>query len=131
MVNMGYIVDQERHRPDPAKTLTLMHAPAPRSVAELQSYLEMLNYYGKFIPQMATLLEPLYSLLRHGEKWLWAKKQEEAFRISKEKLCAAPVLVHYHPKWPVRVACDASPFGVGAILSHALPDGSEHPAAFA
>ena len=98
VVYMGYIFDQEGHRPHPAKTHALMHALAPKSVEELQSYLGMLNYYSKFIPQMATLLEPLYSLLHHGKKWLWAKKQEEAFLISKEKLCAAPVLVHNNPK---------------------------------
>ena len=39
--------------------------------------------------------------------------------------------MHFDPTLPVRVATDASPYGMGAVLSHQLPDGSEHPVAFA
>ena len=41
------------------------------------------------------------------------------------------VLTHYDPVLPVRLACDASPTGIGAVLSHLMPDGSERPVAFA
>ena len=38
---------------------------------------------------------------------------------------------HYDPDLPVRVACDASPYILGAVLSHVMSDGSEKPVAFA
>ena len=41
------------------------------------------------------------------------------------------VLVHYNPDLPLILACDASPVGVGAVISHKMPDGSEKPVAFA
>ena len=41
------------------------------------------------------------------------------------------VLTHYDPVLPVKLACDASPTGIGAVLSHVMPDGSERPVAFA
>ena len=41
------------------------------------------------------------------------------------------MLTHYDPALPVRLACDASPTGIGAVLSHVMPDGSERPVAFA
>ena len=41
------------------------------------------------------------------------------------------VLTHYDPALPVRLARDASPTGIGAGLSHVMPDGSERPVAFA
>ena len=41
------------------------------------------------------------------------------------------VHTHYDPALPVRLACDASPTGIGAVLSQVMPDGSERPVAFA
>ena len=46
-------------------------------------------------------------------------------------VATAPLLVHYDPKLPLCLAGDASAYGVGAVLSHVLPDGSEHPIAYA
>ena len=39
-------------------------------------------------------------------------------------------LTHYDPGRPLRLACDASPVGIGAFLSHIMEDGSERPIAF-
>ena len=41
------------------------------------------------------------------------------------------VLTHFHPNLPLHVASDASPYGLGAALSHSMPDGTERPIAFA
>ena len=41
------------------------------------------------------------------------------------------VLTHFHPDLPLHVASDASPCGLGAVLSHSMPDGTERPIVFA
>ena len=41
------------------------------------------------------------------------------------------VLTHFNPDLPVVVACDSSSYGLGAVLSHRMPDGSERPVAYA
>lgn len=54
-----------------------------------------------------------------------------SFQVSKEKLMSASVLAHYDPKLPLRLAGDASNYGIGAVISHVYPDGSERPIAYA
>ena len=46
-------------------------------------------------------------------------------------LVSAQVLAHYDPALPLLLAADASSYGVGAVISHQYPDGTEHPIAFA
>ena len=109
----------------------VQEAPAPTSVTELKAYLGLLNFYGKFIPNLSTELEPLYQLLRKNQRWKWHTEQIRAFERSKTLLQSATVLVHYDPNKKLTISCDASPYGVGAVLSHEMPDGSERPIAFA
>ena len=49
----------------------------------------------------------------------------------KELLHSAKLLVHYDPDKDIVLSCDASPYGVGAVLSHVMKDGSEKPVGFA
>lgn len=43
---------------------------------------------------------------------------------------SAEVLVHYDPENDIVLSCDASPYGVGAILSDRMADGTERPIGF-
>ena len=58
--------------------------------------------------------------------------EKSAFVASKEQLTllSNQVFIHYDPKMELVVACDASAYGVGAVLSHRLPDGTEQPIGF-
>ena len=64
------------------------------------------------------------------KKWIWGDKQKEAFRAAKEALQADSLLVHFDPMKPLVLACDASDYGIGAVLSHIMEDGQERPIAY-
>lgn len=127
---LGYRVDGGQHLKD-EKIAAIKGAPSPKNVAELRSYLGLLNYYGNFIPSLSTLLQPLHELLQKGVKWAWTEEFEKAFVLTKSEFVADKVLVPYHEKRKLILAYDASPSGVGAVISHVMDDGEERPIAFA
>ena len=114
---LGYIIDANGIHPSSEKIAAISGAPAPKNVKELQSYLGLLNFYRKFLPNASTLLEPLNSLLRNDKEWVWGSEQASAFKKSKEILTSDSVLVHFDPKYPIVVTADSSSYGVGAVLS--------------
>ena len=63
--------------------------------------------------------------------WKWSKDCQKAFDTLKEQLASSEVLVHYGPDLPLKLDCDASVYGVGAVLSHVFPNGVEGPIAYA
>ena len=84
-----------------------------------------LNYYHKILPNLSSELKPLYDLLRNYTKFQWGKAQDTVFRRSKELMRSSTLLVQYNPELPLLIDCDASPHGLGAVLSHRFPDGVE------
>eukprot|EP00731_Ephydatia_muelleri_P001456 Em0001g1456a len=54
----------------------ILMAPVPSSVPQLRSFLGMINYYSKFIPNLATLLNPLNELLRKDVQWKWTDQPD-------------------------------------------------------
>ncbi|XP_053373962.1 uncharacterized protein K02A2.6-like [Mercenaria mercenaria] len=131
VVFMGHLVDEEGIHPTDDKVEAVMKAPVPTDVGTLKSYLGLLNYYGSFIPNLSTMLHPLHQLLRKGAKWEWSAECQEAFDRSKDELSGTGVLIHYDEQKPVILACDASAYGVGAVISHVMEDGTEKPIAYA
>ena len=128
---MGHKITLQGLQPTDEKVRAILKAPAPTNVSQLNYFLGMLNYYGKFLLSLSTCLAPLYSLLQKNTKWMWHQEQEKAFQKAKDLLTAAPVLTHYDTDKPLILTCDASPWGVGAVLSQLLEDGCEHPVAYA
>ena len=100
-------------------------------MAELSSYLRLLKYYMKFLPDLSMLLPPLNMLTHSGGKWSWDEKCEEPFHHSKKLIYNVDILCHFDAKMPVKLACDASSYGLAAVISHVFPDGTEKPIAFA
>ena len=128
---LGHTITAEGLKPNEKKVQAIKSAPRPADVTQLRSFWGLVNYYGKFLPHMSSVLAPLYQLLQKQEKWTWGERQEAAFRLSKESLMSNKLLVHFDPRKDLVVCCDASPYGLGAVLSHRMPDGSERPVYYA
>ena len=73
----------------------------------------------------------LYTNCSRKEKHGRGRNSRNAFMEVKEALQSDALLVHFDPQKTIILACDASPYGCGAILSHVMPDGVERPIAYA
>jgi len=127
---LGHHIDGEGIRPLKEKLEAIINAPVPQEEKGLRSFLGLLNFYGKFIPNLSTILHPMYELLKLEKAWVWSRECDEAFKQCKKALTSANVLSHYDTTKPLLLNVDASPYGVGAVLSHKEKDGSERPIAF-
>ena len=104
--------------------------PPPEDKTQLKSFLGMVNYYHRHLKNMSIILEPLHELLRKDVKWHWDAAKQKSFDDIKRMLYSEPILIHYDPNKHIRITSDASPYGIGAVLSHVLEDGTEMPIAF-
>ena len=101
---LGHVIDAEGVHPSPEKVQAIVDAPSPDTVTELRSLLGMLQYYGKFLPNLSTLLHPLYNLLWEGVSWSRQPECQKAFESAKELLQSAKVLAHYDVNLPIKLA---------------------------
>ncbi len=128
---LGHTIDNEGIHPSSAKVKAIKEMPAPKNLHQLRSFLGAINFYSKFIPSMADLTVPLTRLEKKNVKWCWSEVEDRAFRKLKDALTSDKVLTHYSPQLPLGLSCDASSVGIGAVLFHILPDGTERPIQYA
>jgi len=124
---LGHKIDGEGLHPLPDKVEAIQNARPPTNVQELRAYLGLLTYYSKFLPNMSVVLSPLYQLLQKSAKWKWTDTEQKSFVSSKELLLSSQLLAHFDPKLKLTLVVDTSAYGLGAVLAHKYPNGSERP----
>ena len=63
----------------------------PKDLKQLQRFLGGINYYSKFIPNMADIAKPLYRLIEKESEWKWTNIEQSSFEILKQCLLNAPI----------------------------------------
>jgi hypothetical protein len=86
-----------------------------------QNYVRSVNFYRKFVPQLAFKAKPLYDLLKkeEGQK-AWTSTNTPAFNQIKSALVSSDTLVHYDPNITIELHTDACDYVVARVLVHVV-----------
>ena len=62
-----------------SKVEAVLKMPPPTDVSSLKSFLGSVQFYGKFIPNLASMAEPLYRLTKKATPWKWEDEEQATF----------------------------------------------------
>ncbi len=127
---LGHVISEGQVGTDPAKVEQVVHWPTPQNVGEVRSYLGLVSYYRRFIPQFSEVAAPLHALTGKNTRFHWTEECEVAFRVLKEKLTTHPVVAMPDDVGEYVLDTDASNLAIGAVLSQ-VQEGQEKVIAYA
>ena len=118
VVFLGHLVSENGITCDPAKIKEIESWPVPEDKTDIKSFLGLVGYYRKMVPEFAELAVPLTRLTRKKAKFEWGPEQETAFNRLKKCLIQPPIL-----SFPLEsggsflLDTDASGVAIGSVLS--------------
>ena len=113
---LGHIIGKDGVKPDPKKVQSVVDWPRPTCLREVLQFFGLTNFFIKYIQGYANLTRPLTDLSKKNVSFVWSNECKIAFSALKHALSSAPVLALPDPAMPFELVCDASGFGLGAVL---------------
>ncbi len=130
---LGHHINQQGISPLPEKVQAVQDFPQPQTQRQLRRFTGMVNFYHRFLPHAAELMQPLHSLLLAGkpksQTLTWTDTALTSFNATKDALAKASLLSYPAPDAPTCLMTDASDTAVGAVLQQHI-NGSWHPISF-
>ena len=113
---VGHVITSDGVKPSAERVKSITQIPYPTSKKEVETFLGMITYLGKFIPNLSEITAPLRELTQKGVVWHWEPEHAKAVDALKRTITSAPVLKLYDASKSVALATDASNEGFGAVL---------------
>ena len=92
-------------------------ARLPKDASEVRSFVGLVQYSAKFMPDIATVAKPIQELTKKGVAFKWGVEQQTAFQELKRLITQAETFAYYKVGCKTRIVADASPVGLGAVLT--------------
>ena len=120
---LGHHIDRHGITPLPEKVQAVRDFPQPQSQRQLCQFIGLVNFYHRFLPHYADLMQPLHSLLKDKTQSLtWTDEAVAAFNATKQALANASLLAYPSPDAPTCLMTDAFDTAVGAVLQQYIND---------
>lgn len=127
---LGHVISKNEVRPLNDNLISIQNFPVPKNKKNIRQFLGKVNFYLKFIPNAARVLECFHKLLRKDSVFVWDNQCQHTFDKLKTYLTSSPILAIFDRKLPINIYTDASGEGLGAVLKQVQEDGSEKPVAY-
>ena len=127
---LGFELSECGIRPQRRLTSAIVDFPTPANRKELRSFLGVAGFYRHFVPNFATISEPLTRLTSENVNFVWDEGCVTAFQALKEVLTTSPVLAFPRLDREFILEVDASGIAVGGVLSQYSDCGELHPVAY-
>ena len=101
---------------DPTKINSIMAFPQPTSIKKLQSFLSLINFSLRFVPNLAVVTASLRRLLAKGTDFLWSNACQESFTKLRTLVQQVSTLAHLDFSHPFNLQTDALDQGLGTVL---------------
>jgi hypothetical protein len=113
---LGHVAKPEGIAVDPSKVKEVLDGKPPTIVSEVRSFLRLVGYYRRFIPNFSKTAQPITKLIKKARKYVWSDACDEVFKLLKKLLTTSLVLAQPDTDKPFDVYCDASNTGLGGVL---------------
>jgi hypothetical protein len=114
---LGHVISENGVFPEWAKTKVIEEYPTPQNVKQLRSFLGLMSYYRRFVPNFSHIAAPLHKLLKKDAVYEWTVDRQQAFQTLKGKLISPPILKYPDFNQRFILTTDASGEGLGAAVT--------------
>ncbi|XP_055698689.1 uncharacterized protein K02A2.6-like [Phlebotomus papatasi] len=124
---LGHRISQKGISPSASKIAAILSFRAPKTKEEIRSFLGLITYMSRFLPDCSTETFPLRQLMCSSDPFKWEEEHQKAFDKLKEMLGNTETLSFFRNERRTRIVVDASPVGLGAVLIQYQDDTDDKP----
>lgn len=122
---LGHVVTPTGILPDPDKVKSITAFPTPTNITQARSFIGMCNFFRRYIRGFSGIAKPIHDTIKVKQEFVWTEEAQQAMNELKKKLTSSPLLVHYDQAGHPVIRCDASGYGLGAVLLQKSDDPSK------
>ncbi|KAI3469143.1 hypothetical protein Pfo_025806 [Paulownia fortunei] len=105
LVFLGFVVSAKGIEVDEEKVNTIQDWPTPTTINQVRSFHGLASFYRRFVRDFSSIAAPLIEVIK-----------KNSFKLIKDKLTNAPLLVLPNFTKMFEIECDASVIGIGGVL---------------